>query len=166
MLNLSRKRLQGYCCALTFLTFTLVLPAQQAVVGALSSADVHLTSHVRLTHTLGETATRRVSDQRTILSEGFQQGVWHVSNHPADRAGTWTAYPNPSGKWVRIDFDSEGLAISSVVLYNMNGIEILRHALQASGQYLDVSGLPPGAFLLEGIYADGTRSESIQLIKL
>ncbi|MCF8239613.1 MAG: T9SS type A sorting domain-containing protein [Saprospiraceae bacterium] len=162
----NRNRLQRQCFALITLLLPLILPAQQAVIGSLSSAEVQLTSHVRVTHTLGEPATRRVSGDQVLLTEGFQQGVWQAKVKSDSPNGTLTIYPNPSGDWVRVEFDLNGPALRNVILRNINGVEISRDAVQFSGQYLNVSYLPAGTYLLEGNYADGQRTESIQLIKL
>lgn len=140
--------------------------AQQSTISALSQSEVRLSDQVRVTHTMGEPAIRRVEgDNQILLTEGFQQGVWKLGTGSSDQASQLHIYPNPTGAWVKIEFDESALQPEEVVIRHLNGSIISRTPVRYSGQFLDLSALTPGQYLLQSIQSKGQIGPSTPLIK-
>lgn len=165
MNNVNRHRLQGLLFAICLSLFPGWISGQNAVLGALSSTDVKLTDHIRVSHTLGEPAVRQIDGQNTIISEGFQQGVWTIRKNPTESNYGLTVYPNPSGNWIHVSTQQQSMPLQTVILQNVNGIEIFRYPIQGDGHAIHVAHLIPGTYHVQGIYSDGATSPAIQLIK-
>lgn len=165
MYNVNRHRLQGLLFAICLSLFPALISAQNAVLGAISSPDVRLSNHIRVSHTLGEPAVRRVDGHKVILSEGFQQGVWTIADDPTSSENGISVYPNPSGDYIHVAGHPNGKALASVILQNVQGIEIFRYPIHENGQTVNIAHLVPGTYRIQGIYTDGRPSSAIQLIK-
>jgi hypothetical protein len=165
MNHVNRPRLQSHLCALCIILIPILADGQNAVFGALSSSDVQLSNHIRVSHTLGEPAIRRVKGQKMIISEGFQQGKWTLHNIPTPGTNDLSIYPNPSGDYIHIAVPQGEKVLQSVVLQNIQGIEIFRYPMQGNGHTVNVSHLVPGTYRLQGFYTDGHTSSVFQLIK-
>jgi len=74
------------------------------------------------------------------------------------------AMPNPAGSWIRVEYETGSLPVSSFVIYDMRGKEIMREQLNAPKGTVkaDVSGLMPGVYF----YALGNGENYVAVKKL
>lgn len=159
-------RIQGLSVFLGLLLVPMCTMAQQSVMSAVAQPEVRLGNDVRVTHTMGEPAVRRVEgDNQVLLTEGFQQGIWKLSLAPADQAGELHIYPNPAGSWVMLEFDEAAIQPEQVFIRNLDGTIINQIPVRHSGQYLDLSSLTPGQYVLQAIQSGGKPGPATPLIK-
>ncbi len=108
--------------------------------------------------TIGETITETIGNSDYILTQGFQQGHYRVTDIETILADGLDikVFPNPTNGILNICFDSEKEANYQINLYSTDGKLISSKLSTGSSfnDYMNLSSLPVGTYYLE-IVSDG-----------
>lgn len=132
-----------------------------------TSGDYYEGSSGSLSFSIGECVTETYSQTSGTLTQGFQQAeivvVSSLSN-PLAQVGL-TAFPVPAGSILKLEMQTWQNGLSAV-LYDMNGIEIMRKNLLSSITEFNLASLPAGGYILRVFEESGLFVQSFRITKL
>jgi len=116
--------------------------------------------------TLGEPVIATLSNETTILSQGFHQPglVITAIKMPVEIPYTLEAYPNPACDRLLIKLENEETADYQYGLYDMNGRLLEEKELQGDVTTVDMNHYPFGIYLLR-ISLSGKEVKTFEVIK-
>lgn len=140
---------------LIFLGFLLPAHAQVLSNQVIGSGGGHLSNNtVSLDWTLGEPVIQTFENNETILTQGFHQVYYKITEikELKSEAIQTKVYPNPASDWVNIKITGTKDSKTVIQLYDLNGTCVYSKKL-APCEYieekLDLSDLPEQVYILK-----------------
>lgn len=112
--------------------------------------------------TIGEPIIETYSNPQGILTQGFQQSVYTISDFdstiitfPKNNQDliyipqfSVKVYPNPASDYINILINSEEISNTKIELVDFSGKVILKENLNELNLQIDLSSVPPGMYFL------------------
>ena len=138
-------------------------PLQQVVATSGGSGQ---SGDIAVEWTLGETVIATLSNETTILSQGFHQPGLLITaiKMPEEIPYTLEAYPNPTCDRLLIKLENEETADFQYGLYDMNGRLLEEKELQGDVTTVDMNHYPLGIYLLR-VSLSGKEVKTFGVIK-
>ena len=119
--------------------------------------------------TIGETASETIGDGEYILTQGFQQGHYRITDIETILADGFNIkiFPNPTNGILNICFDSEKETNYQINLFSTDGKMISSKLTDGSSfnDYLNLSTLPVGTYYLEIISDGKANRKTCKIVK-
>jgi len=119
--------------------------------------------------TIGETATETIGNGEYILTQGFQQGHYRITDIETILADGFNIkiFPNPTNGILNICFDSEKETNYQINLFSTDG-KMISSKLSVGSSYddfLNMSALPVGTYYLEIVSDFKINRKTCKIVK-
>ena len=125
--------------------------AQEISRNSVNSAGTEFSSDEKsINWTIGQTAIVTLSSDDAILTQGFQQYLYSVTEVPTDFTNDIqiSAYPNPTDNFVFIEFSDDEYLGGTIEILDLNGKLIDIKEISNTKTPIELSQYAPSLFLI------------------
>jgi len=119
--------------------------------------------------TIGETVTETIGSDDYILTQGFQQGHFRITDIETilTKDVDVQVFPNPTNGQLNISFFSDVYIEYYIHCYSNDGKLILKKLTSGStyNDMINLSQMPPGTYYLEIVSTDKANRKTCKIIK-
>ena len=118
-----------------------------------SSGDYFTNGNNALSWTIGETVIETYSNSNNVLSQGFQQPYYLITdlNENSSAKISVTIYPNPSANFLTINFSAETKSPLTIEIIDITGNSVLKKFVPAKTikSEIDISQFAQAVYFLK-----------------
>jgi len=136
---------------LTIINMPGLIYAQEIGSSSINAAGTEYSNeHAIVNWTIGQTAISTLSSDDAILTQGFQQYLYSVTEVPTDFTNDIqiSAYPNPTDNFVFIEFSDDEYLGGTIEILDLNGKLIDIKEIYNTKTPIELSQYAPSLFLI------------------
>ncbi len=105
-----------------------------------SSGGYYITTNTQLSWTLGEVVTSTFTSGNSIITQGFQQNTYVVNtiDVTSDNPYLINVYPNPTSKYINIQWDNIEQTDLIISITNNQGVSILKKTVKSNEKQIEI----------------------------
>ena len=140
------------------------LRAQQVIA---SSGGSGTASGVMVDWTLGEPVIETFQVSGIILTQGMHQPRLVVTSVPdlSDPGLDCRVYPNPTGRFLSIDFSGAMKMALQYELIDPSGRMVMQKEISSDGEEIDMAAFTPGIYMLRIASPSGDHGRIFKIVK-
>jgi hypothetical protein len=161
---LKRQLVQSVVCTVLILLIQSFQSIAQQVISC--SGNSSKSASAQLSYTIGETVTNTFVGSEAILTQGFHQGVIHLTavesiELPAIEV---SVFPNPATDIVKLKIFQKGQGNYSYSVFDMSGKKLIHKNFTNSETEISLGFLIPSTYLMK-IYDEKRELKTFKIVK-
>ena len=150
---------------IAFMVLANFVVAQEISSNVIASSGAEISDgNLIINQTIGELVIENFSDDELILTQGFQQTTYTVTQIDQDNDSQVLVcvFPNPTSRFVNVVYYKEAY---SCVLFNLNGSILRREEAVNGSVYIDLSAFSEGMYMLNLVDKRGQLIAQYKIVK-
>lgn len=141
--------------------------AQKVIAPA---GDTFHNNSMELEWTVGEVAVTDIQNSSNIVTQGFHQPVFIISNvsNLPNQIGQINIFPNPTTNWIELKHDFKQDTKLTIQMFNQKGVLVWENNFQGASLFekIEMSDLPAGNYFLTLKKVNTNLMQSYKIQKL